>query len=36
MGRVIRNAMAEDFSWNRSARRYLELYRRLVARRKRR
>jgi starch synthase len=35
MGRIIRNAMAEDFSWNRSARRYLALYRHLIARRKR-
>jgi starch synthase len=29
---VMRNAMAADFSWDRSARVYLDLYRRLLGR----
>jgi starch synthase len=29
--RMMRNGMRRDFSWERQARRYLELYRRLIA-----
>jgi len=34
MHRLVRNAMAQDFSWSRSARRYLDLYRHIIAQKK--
>ena len=34
MRRLVRNAMAQDYSWSRSALRYLDLYRAMIARKK--